>query len=110
MRQFLIDEIPRQQMEAVSLYLREKMQPSGMEKIFWLDVPKELLTPIQWEHRECGPHYLAVEVGQTFLKFEFLVRCRKRLRCDCVQYATPAQEAFVMNFVHALIQSLGLQG
>jgi hypothetical protein len=110
MRQFLIDEIPRQQMEAVPLYLKEKTETSGMDKVYWLEVPKEILGPVQWDHQDCGPHYLAIELGQDFLKFEFLVRCRKRLRCDCVQYATPAQEAFLMNFVHTLIQSLALKG
>ena len=108
MRQFLIDEIPCRQMEAVKIYLKEKAVSSGLEEIFWLEIPEGLLSPIQEEHRACGPHYLAIETGQNFLKFEFLVRCRQRLRCDCLQYATPDQEAYLMSFAHSLIQDLGL--
>ena len=110
MRQLMIDEIPRKQMEAVVSYLEEKTEPSGLDKIYWLEVPADLLAPVQWEHRECGPHYWAIELGKEFLKFEFLVRCRQRLRCDCVQYATPAQEAFLMKFARTLIEALSLQG
>jgi hypothetical protein len=110
MRQFLIDEIPKRQMEEVSAYLAGKTERSGLDKLFWLDLPKDILAPVQWEHQDCGPHYLAIETGKDFLKFELLVRSRKRLRCDCVQYATPAQEAFLLKFAHNLIESLDLQG
>jgi len=108
MRQFLVDEIPHRQMEAIEDYLKEKTVVSGLEKIFWLEIPEDLLSPLQLEHKDCGPHYLAVELGQDFLKFEFLVRSRKRLRCDCVQYVTPVQETFLLNFARTLIQTLGL--
>jgi hypothetical protein len=108
MRQFLLDEIPHRHMEAIEEYLKKKTIPSGLEKIFWLEIPENLLSPIQGEHQACGPHYLAVELGQDFLKFEFLVRCRKRLRCDCVQYATQVQEAYLLDFARALIQTIGL--
>ena len=109
MRQFLIDEIPRRQMGEIEVYLKEKTVSSGLGEIFWLEIPEGLLSPIQDEHKTCGPHYLAVETGQDFVKFEFLVRCRKRLGCDCVQYATPAQEIFLMNFAQTLIQTLDLK-
>jgi hypothetical protein len=109
MRQFLVDEIPRRQMEEIESYLKEKALPSGLEKIYWLEVPEHLLSEIQREHRECGSHYLAIETGKDFLKFEFLVRGRRRLRCDCVQYATPAQETFLLLFAQRLIQDLDLK-
>jgi hypothetical protein len=108
MRQYLIDEISRARMEAVSVYLNEKTVSSGMEEIFWLEIPEDLLSPIQETHKTCGPHYLAIETGKDFVKFEFLVRCRRRLRCECVQYVTPAQETFILNFAQALIQALDL--
>ena len=110
MRQFLVDEIPRRQMEEIEAYLKEKTVSSGMEEVFWLEIPEGMPSPIQEEHKTCGPHYLAIETGKDFVKFEFLVRCRKRIRCDCVQYATPAQEIFLMNFAHNLIQDMGLTG
>jgi hypothetical protein len=110
MRQFLVDEIPHRQIEAIEDYLKKKTIPSGLEKLFWLEIPEELLSPIQYEHKDCGPHYLAIELGQDFLKFEFLVRSCRRLRCDCVQYVTQAQENFLLNFACNLINTVDLGG
>jgi hypothetical protein len=109
MRQFVIDEIPRRQREEIEFYLKDKTVSSGMEDLFWLEIPEGMLSTIQSEHQTCGPHYFAIETGKNFVKFEFLVRCRLRLRCDCVQYATPGQEAYLLNFAHTLIQELDLK-
>jgi hypothetical protein len=108
MRQFLIDEIPRRKMEEIEFYLKDKIIPSGLADLFWLEIPEALLSEVQEAHKACGPHYLAVEKGKDFVKFEFLVRCRQRLRCDCVQYVTPDQEAYLLSFAHELIQDLSL--
>lgn len=108
MRQFVVDEIPRRHLEGIDVYLKERAVPSGLDKIYWLELPQDLLSPIQREHPDCGPHYLAIELGKDNLKFEFLVRSRQRLRCDCVNYATPVQETFFLNFAHVLIQDLQL--
>ena len=109
MRQLLLDEIPKNEMEQVRDYLRTHTLPSGLGEIFWLELPADLLGPVQWEHRACGPHYLAIEVGKDFIKFEFLVRARNKFRCDCVQYANPAQENFLIQFAHTLIEKLDLK-
>jgi hypothetical protein len=109
MRQILLDEIPKKEMEPVRDYLRTQTWPSGLEEIFWLELPADLLGPVQWEHRACGPHYLAIEVGKDFIKFEFLVRARNKFRCDCVRYANPAQENFLIRFAQTLIEKLDLK-
>lgn len=108
MRQYLIDEIPRPLMPKVEAYLGSKAQPSGLEQIFWLPLPESLLSPVQRAHKACGPHYLAVETGRDFVKFEFLVRSRNRFRCECIAFATPEQEAFLLDFAKALIHDLEL--
>lgn len=109
MRQFLVDEIPRRLMEEIDAYLKERVVPSGLDKVYWLELPPDLLSPLQRDHPHCGPHYLAIELGKDFVKFEFLVRSRQRLRCDCVHYATPVQETFLLNFAQTLIQALDLK-
>lgn len=108
MRQYVLDELPKKEMERLRDYLQTHTLPSGMEKIFWLELPSDLLDPLQWEHRTCGPHYLAIELGKEFIKFEFLVRARNRFRCDCIQYANQAQENFLIQFAHTLIEELEL--
>ncbi|MEW6185140.1 MAG: hypothetical protein AB1585_05300 [Thermodesulfobacteriota bacterium] len=106
MRQLLMDEISRPKMKAVETYLPQRAVPSGMEKIFWLELPDDLLSPLQMEHKGCGPHYLAVETGKDFVKFEFLVRCRNRFRCDCIGFATPDQERFLLDFAREMVREL----
>jgi hypothetical protein len=109
MRQYLLDEIPKEGMKRVREYLQARSLPSGLEEIFWLELPSDLLDPVQWEHRTCGPHYLAIELGKDFIKFEFLVRACNTFRCDCLQYANPAQENFLIQFAHTLIETLDLK-
>ncbi|MBI5585938.1 MAG: hypothetical protein HY892_19170 [Deltaproteobacteria bacterium] len=109
MRQYLIDEIPKKEMERVRDYLEERTLPTGLQEIFWIELPPDLLSPLQWEHRDCGPHYLAIETGKDFVKFEFLVRGQNKFRCECVQYTTPAQEAYLLRFAHTLIETLELK-
>lgn len=109
MRQYLLDEIPKKEMERLRDYLQTHTRPSALEEIFWLELPSDLLGPVQWEHRACGPHYLAIELGQDFIKFEFLVRARNNFRCDCIQYANPAQENFLIQFAHTLIEKIDLK-
>ena len=108
MRQYLIDEIPKKEMEKVRDYLKERTIATGLKEIFWLELPQDLLSPLQWEHRTCGPHYLALETGKEFIKFEFLVRAQNKFRCECIQYATPDQETYLLRFAHALIEDLAL--
>jgi hypothetical protein len=108
MRQYLLDEIPAGPMTAIKAYLKERTLPSTLDEIFWLELPEDLLSPLQREHQACGPHYLAIEVGKGFIKFEGLVRSQKKFRCDCIQYATAPQEAFLLEFAHALIRDLQL--
>jgi hypothetical protein len=108
MRQFLIDEIPRPMMKKIEAYLESKAQATGLERIFWLPLPESLLSPTQKAHQACGPHYLAIETGRDFVKFEYLVRCRNRFRCDCIAFATPEQETFLLDFARALIRDLAL--
>lgn len=109
MRQYLIDEIPKKEMEGVRQYLEERTLSTGLKEIFWLELPRDLLSPLQWEHQACGPHYLAIETGKDFIKFEFLVRGRNKFRCECNQYTTPEQEAYLLRFAHTLIEELGLR-
>jgi hypothetical protein len=109
MRQYVIDEIQKKDMERVRVYLADRCQATALTEIFWLELPPDLLSPLQWEHQDCGPFYLALEIGKDFVKFEFLVRARNKFRCDCFQYANPAQEAFLLQFVHMLIEDLALK-
>jgi hypothetical protein len=80
---------------------------AGMEDLYWLPVPKNLLTPIQKQHEhECGPYVLALEILDEALRLELLVRARNKLRCDCVAYAEQKLVNHMILYLHALLDEL----
>jgi len=80
---------------------------AGMEGLYWLPVPRTLLTPLQKEHeRECGPYALALELSGPALRMELLVRARNRLHCDCVAYAEQQLSAHMTGYLHGLLDEL----
>ena len=108
MRSYLIDEISAPDMDRVREYLKEKAIISGLEQVFWVQMPDDLLNETQLKHRECSPHVFAVELGEDWLRLEFFVRSLKSMRCTCPGYATSAQRDHVISFAHEMIRSLGI--
>jgi hypothetical protein len=39
---------------------------------------------------------------------EFLVRSPKRIRCDCIAYATEAQRNWLIDVVDAMLEAVGI--
>ncbi len=114
MRSYLIEDIYPDQLERISSALADNGYTGGLDGLFYLPVPQELLTPVQQAHAaECGPHIMALEVGlgeggEGVLKLELLVRAQNRLRCECVCYATPAQRTHAIDFLDAFIRRLDI--
>jgi len=44
-----------------------------------------------------------------FVRFEFLVRSQKTLRCSCIDYATRQQRDFILAFADRLVEELQLK-
>ncbi len=114
MRQYMLDEISRSDTSRVRDYLNEHAAAAGLEGIWWVDLPEDLLSPEQFEHRDCRPFRFAVElgepdVGDSFVRFEFLVRSREKMRCACIGYATRVQRDFILAFADRLVDDLALR-
>ena len=114
MRQYLLDEIARNDLPRVRQYLKEHATASSLADIWWVDLPEDLLSPEQYEHRECRPFRFAVEVGEpqvgdSFLRFETLIRSRVKMRCTCIDYATRQQRDFILAFADRLVEALVLR-
>jgi len=109
MRAYLIDEISPSDMEKITLFLKENSSQSSMEAIFWVEIPEDLLTGIQFEHKNCRPHVFAMEKGDDWVKAEFFIRSLKSMACDCQNYCTPQQREFIFNFVHHMIDALNIR-
>jgi hypothetical protein len=108
-RQYLLDEISRQDIPRVRAYLHEHAAASSLEDIWWVDLPEDLLSPEQFEHRGCRPFRFAVELGENFVRFEFLIRSRETMRCTCVGYATRQQRDYILAQADRLLEDLALR-
>jgi len=109
MRSYVLDEISAKDIGRIRDYLDENSERSSIEDLYWLDLDPSMLSGVQEEHRECQPYCLAIELGDHFVKFEFLVRSRVKHNCICFQYASTTQRSFVMDFADRLITELGVR-
>ena len=108
MRCYLIEDLREDDIKRLKTRL-EEMELSGlMDDLHWFPLPPALLTPEQQEHKDCGPHCMALEVGETWIKLELLVRARNILRCSCVGYATAEQRAHMMDYLDTLLKELDI--
>lgn len=114
MRQYLLDEIARGDIPRVREYLKEHATASSLADIWWVDLPEDLLSPEQFEHRQCRPFRFAVEVGEpemgdSFVCFELLIRSEQTMRCACLGYATRQQRDFLLAYADRLVEELALR-
>jgi hypothetical protein len=110
MRCYLIEDFYPEQLQKVLSVLAAKGYSGSLEGIFYLPLPDTLLSDVQREHAaECGPHMLVLEaVDESTLKLELLVRAQKKLRCECVMYATPAQREHIIEYLDDFIRQLDI--
>ena len=109
MRLYMLDEIMRKDLPRVREYLNEHAIAARLEDIWWVDVPEDLLSAEQFAHQDCRPFRFAVEVGDDFVRLEFLIRSDQSMRCTCIDYATRQQRDFILAFADRLVEELGLR-
>jgi len=110
MQNFTVDKLKAEEISRLESILRQKAKPSPLGGLFWIEIPEEVLAPIQKKHAEsCGPHYFAVEIGEDFISFEFLVRNFQRVRCECISPATPAQKVFLLELAKKIFSLAGVE-
>ncbi len=109
MRAYLIDEISPADMKKINNFLSENALASGIEKLFWVRIPDDLLSELQLRHKDCQPHYFAIELGDSWIKLEFLIRNLKKMRCNCNGYCTHAQREFILGYAQNIIDKLGIR-
>ncbi len=106
MRQYRIDELRPKDYENLKAHLDEHYRPSRMEQLYWVPLQENLLNEVQAAHTKCQPFCFAVELKQNSITFEFLIRTKNRIRCDCISYATPAQRESIIYFADNLFGTL----
>ena len=109
MKAYLIDEIGNSDMEKIKGYLTHHAMKSGMDGIFWVKVPSDVLSEGQRQHEACQPHVFAVELGPDFVKIEFYIRSLVTMRCTCPGLSTPDQRDFILRFADGMIDQLHIR-
>lgn len=104
MRQFVIDELSFLEHDNLDNFLKRNLKPGSIGGVFWLELPHDMLGPTQLDHIDCGPFYLSVILEKTEVRIEFLVRSSRNLRCSCIDWATPEQRAFILDFIDRMIK------
>ncbi|GAB6190901.1 hypothetical protein [Desulfocastanea catecholica] len=104
MRQVVIDELSPMERDNIDSYLKRSLKQGPMIGLYWMQLPDDLLSPTQLDHKEHGPFHLAVEVTNTAVKFELLVRSQVNLHCSCIAHATAAQRQYVLDFIDKMVE------
>ena len=106
MKQYVIDELRVADHKKLKAYLDDHYGPPSMGSIYWMPIDADLLSDTQKGHRECQPHCLALDLDDNRLACELLVRTRNRMRCDCIDYATPNQCGWLMARIDSIFNQL----
>lgn len=85
MTSYVIDDLDPKTLEKLEQILLEQGFSSSIERLFWLPLRQDQLSSLQQEHASsCGPYAVALEVLDSGLRLEFLVRARNSLHCQCI--------------------------
>jgi hypothetical protein len=109
MKSYLIDEISAPDMERLSMLVRDRGSASGLDKVFWINIPDDHLNELQSSHAGCRPYVFAIELGSSFIKAEFFIRTLKDMGCPCSSYPDQEQGRFIIRFVDGMIEELGIR-
>ena len=109
MKQYVIDELRPIDYKLVKAYLEENFSSSDVDGIYWIQLDQNILTEIQVEHTNCQPFYFAVELESDLITFELLIRTKKRIRCDCMGYATEKQRNWLIRLADSIFDTLEIK-
>lgn len=106
MKQYVVDQLRYGDFEKLKGYLDQQYGPAAMGGVYWVPVDAGRLSPVQAEHHDCQPFYAAIQLEETSLSMELLVRTKNRIRCGCIAYATEGQRAWMMDLVDGILSRL----
>ena len=103
------DELSSSDIEKINQYLLNCATQSAIEGLYWVEITDDLLDEQQCGHQECKPYRFAVELHEDAVHLEMLIRSANTMRCDCIKFATPLQQNFIMRFGNTLIEACDIR-
>jgi len=103
-KSYLIDELTPQEIKKIKNSLKKMGLHSPIKDIFWFEVPEDILTSIQKKHLpSCGPFIFSLEIGDSWLKLELLIRATGKIRCSCISYANEVQRNYIIDVLEEIV-------
>ena len=109
MRTYTIDQLEEAAIAAINARLLQLELQAGLEGVYWLPVPRDMLTRLQAEHlASCGPYCLALETEANAVHMELLVRGMGRISCQCLSFASEPLRNHMISYLEALLEELNI--
>lgn len=108
MKQYVIDELRPEDHEKIKAWLDDNLDHSPLGGLYWLPLDEDLLSGVQQDHTDCGPHVFALDLSPSRVSCELLVRTRKRVTCNCIGYATDRQFLWLVRRMDTLFEAAGV--
>lgn len=108
MKQYVIDELCESDLEKLKNFLTQRYGSAMLDRVYWVPLDPEYYTPVQAVHQDCHPLYFALQIKPGALVGEFLVRTHNRMRCECMGYATKAQQAWFISLIDGIVRDLDI--
>ena len=108
MKQYVVDQLRYPDYEKLKALLDQTYGEASIGQVYWVPVAQDLLSPVQIEHKDCQPHVAAVELQETRVSMELLVRTRSRIRCCCIAYATDEQRTWLIRLLDRMLEQLSI--
>jgi hypothetical protein len=109
MKQYVIDQLREEDRQQILEFLKTKAERVVMGDIFWINLPEELYSETQKEHKSCHPFYFAIELTKNQVNFELLIRSQQIMRCNCICYADGKQRDFIFDFADEMLEELEIR-
>ncbi|MDR2724941.1 MAG: hypothetical protein LBC90_02515 [Candidatus Adiutrix sp.] len=112
MRALMLDELTPREVAAARAYLLDQAEFSGVEGLYWLQLPPDLWSDHQKQAQASGlpgteSYRLAVETGPKWVRFELLVRAETLANPGSAQ-ATTEQALYILGWADRMARELGL--
>ncbi|MBF0228815.1 MAG: hypothetical protein HQK63_04375 [Desulfamplus sp.] len=108
MKQYVIDGLSPYDYERLKKYCDENFGEPSLGSIYWVEIDKTILNPMQKDHTDCQPYYFALELDEQRLSSEFLIRIKKHIKCDCMGYADKQQMLWLIEKVDEILATLDI--
>ncbi|SLM33281.1 conserved hypothetical protein [Desulfamplus magnetovallimortis] len=108
MKQYVIDDLRIEDYEKIKKFCDKSFGEPSLGSIYWIEIEKDILNQTQSAHVDCQPHYFVVELQESRLSCEFLVRIKNSIKCDCMAYADRKQREWLMDMMDAILDELAI--